>query len=41
MYELRELDEKIDKSSLKMAARHPMGICEAVLAARAEEDDKL
>ena len=41
MYELRDLDEKMDKLSRKMAARHPMSISDAVLAARAEEDDEL
>ncbi len=39
--ELRDLDEKMDNFSRKMAARHPMSVQDAVLAARAEEDDEL
>jgi predicted transcriptional regulator len=41
VHELRELDEKMDKFSRKMDVRHPMSIHDAVLAARAEEDDEL
>ncbi len=41
VHELRELDEKMDKFSQKMDARYPMSIHDAVLAARAEEDDEL
>jgi predicted transcriptional regulator len=41
VHELRELDEKMDKFSRKMDVRHPMSIDDAVLAARAEEDDEL
>jgi len=40
-HELRDLDEKMDNLSRKMTARHPMSIKDAVLAARAEEDDGL
>lgn len=36
MYELRDLGEKMDAFSHRMARRHPMSICDAVLAARAE-----
>jgi hypothetical protein len=39
--ELRDLDEKMDNFSRKMATRHPMSVQDAVLAARAEEDDEL
>lgn len=40
-HELRELDEKMHRLSQKMAARYPMSIQDAVLAARDEEDDEL
>ena len=40
-HELRDLDEKMDKLSQKMAARYPMSIQDTVLAARDEEDDEL
>jgi len=40
-HELRELDEKMDRFSQKMAARYPMSIQDTVLAARDEEDDEL
>lgn len=40
-HELRDLNEKMDKFSREMAAKHPMSIQNAVLAARAEEDDEL
>ncbi len=39
-HELRDLNEKMDKFSREMAAKHPMSIQDAVLAARAEEDDE-
>jgi len=41
IYELRELEERIWKTSLKIATRHPISISDAVLSARAEEDDEL
>jgi hypothetical protein len=41
IYELRELEERIWKNSLKIATTHPMSISDAVLSARAEEDDEL
>jgi len=40
-HELRDLDEKMDNFSRKIVARHPMSVQDAVLAARAEEDDGL
>lgn len=40
IHDLRELDEKMEKLSRKMATRHPMSISTAVLEARAEEDDE-
>lgn len=40
-YELRELEERILKTSRDFAARHPMSVSDAVLSARAEEDDEL
>jgi hypothetical protein len=40
-HELRDLDETMDKFSREIAAKHPMSIQDAVLAARAEEDDEL
>jgi hypothetical protein len=40
-HELRDLDEKMDKFSREMAAKHPMSIQDAVLAARTEEDEEL
>lgn len=41
IHELRELEERMRKISLKIAAKHPMGISDALLSARAEEDDEL
>ncbi|GEM_PF-1166174 len=41
IFEIRELEEKIQKTSIDFAARHPMSISDAVLSARAEEDDEL
>jgi len=41
IYELRELEERIRKTSQKIATRHPMSISDAVLSARAEEDEEL
>ena len=41
IYELRELGEKMDMLSRKMATKHPMSIRDAVLAARVEEDNEL
>ena len=40
-YELRELEERILETSREFAARHPMSVSDAVLSARAEEDDRL
>lgn len=39
IYEIREIEEKIRKTSRDFAARHPMSISDAVLSSRAEEDD--
>jgi hypothetical protein len=41
IYELRELDERMEKFARNIAAKHPMSLSDAVLTARAEEDDKL
>jgi len=41
IHELRELEERMWKTSLKIAAKHPMSISDALLSARAEEDDEL
>jgi hypothetical protein len=41
IYELRELDERMEKFARNIAAKHSMSLSEAVLAARAEEDDEL
>lgn len=41
IYELRELDERMEKFARNIAAKHSMGLSDAVLAARAEEDDEL
>ena len=41
IYELRELEERIRKTSQKIAIQHPMSISDAVLSARAEEDEEL
>jgi predicted nucleic acid-binding protein len=41
IFEIRELEEKIQKTSIDFAARHPMSISDSVLSARAEEDDEL
>lgn len=41
IYEFRELDERMEKFALKIAAKYPMSLSDAVLAARAEEDDEL
>jgi predicted RNase H-like HicB family nuclease len=35
------LEEKIMKTSREFAVRHPMSVSDAVLSARAEEDDEL
>jgi hypothetical protein len=40
-YELIELEERILKTSREFAASHPMSVSDAVLSARAEEDDRL
>jgi hypothetical protein len=40
-YELRELEERILKTSRDFAARHPISVSDSVLSARAEEDEKL
>jgi len=36
---LLELDERMEKFALKIAAEYPMSLSDAVLTARAEEDD--
>lgn len=41
IYEINDLEERIVKASQKIANRHPMSISDAVLSARAEEDDEL
>jgi hypothetical protein len=41
IHELRELEEMMWKNSLKIAAKHPMSISDALLSARVEEDDEL
>jgi hypothetical protein len=38
---LRNLEERVRKTSQKTAPGHPMSISDAVLSARAEEDDEL
>jgi hypothetical protein len=38
---VRELEEMMWKTSLKIAAKHPMSISDALLSARVEEDDEL
>jgi predicted HTH domain antitoxin len=38
---LLELDERMEKFALKIAAEYPMSLSDAVLKARAEEDDEL
>ena len=39
--QVRELEEMMWKTSLKIAAKHPMSISDALLSARVEEDDEL
>ena len=39
--EISDLEERIREASQKIATRHPMSISDAVLSARAEEDDEL
>ncbi len=41
IYELRELEEQFRKTSQKIATRHPRSISDALLSARAEEDEEL
>ena len=41
IYELRDLAERMDTFSCKMATKHHMSIRDAVLAARVEEDNEL
>ncbi len=41
IYEIRDLEERIRKTSQKIGTKYPMSISEAVLSARAEEDEEL
>ncbi len=41
IHEFRKLEERMWKTSLKIASKHPMSISDALLLARAEEDYEL
>ncbi len=41
IYEIRDLEERIRKTSQKIGTKYPMSISDAVLSARAEEDEEL